>query len=122
MSAGELRQAAETLRMLAGSAMPGPWEVIGRDLDTPSLVAAFGSPYDGDRVTKLDTATDGAYIATMHPGVGLALAVVLDATAGAVDSLNDAAPRVLSDDTLDMNLPAYIETVTLARAINGGAS
>lgn len=64
---------------------------------------------------------DAEWIATMHPVVGLALAAVLDAVAGDVAILTDVVPDV-SEETLDINLTAYVESLALARLINGGGS
>ena len=73
-----LRDAAKVLRERAQKATPGPWTVedrFGSDVDRAyvmplqpdihSYVSAGGSP---------DLDEDAPYIATMHPGVGLALA------------------------------------------------
>lgn len=83
----ELREAAKQLRELAGKATPGPWRLIrdGQDL-------VMQSPIEGDDVAawtygvrrghdedwaECDT-RDAEYIASMHPGVALALADWLD--------------------------------------------
>ena len=82
MSSDRLREAARVLRERAEAATPGPWEatdnfghdagrayVIPSDPEIPTYVSAGGSP---------DEDCDAAYIATVHPGVGLALADWLD--------------------------------------------
>ncbi|MFK5691322.1 hypothetical protein ACI3EY_16815 [Ornithinimicrobium sp. LYQ92] len=66
-SARRLRDAAKVLRKGAEKATCGPWRVVG---------ALVGSPI-GD-VTYYADDSDAVYIATMHPGVGLALADWLD--------------------------------------------
>jgi hypothetical protein len=104
MSAADLRQAAETLRERAAAATPGPWEShLSKHPDLGGDVV---------RVTDLGCScdyscnrTDPPYIATMHPGVGLALAAWLDDEAKAVAAYhaNKATPFALD----------------LARLING---
>ena len=76
MSAETLRRAATVLRERAEKATPGPWRMVGEFLNDTErayvvperddhYVCAGGSP---------DLDDDSPYIATMHPGVGLALA------------------------------------------------
>jgi hypothetical protein len=78
MSAELLRQAATILRERAEDANPGPWSAdrnavrTGRDALALTYDIHFGNDHD-------QTRKDAAYIATMHPGVGLALADWLDA-------------------------------------------
>lgn len=88
MSSDKLRAAAKTLRQRAEAATPGPWDAVA---------GAFGDPASGPdhmRVTRkphTDASSsvaqlgyeqqggdDAAFIATMHPGVALALADWLD--------------------------------------------
>ena len=88
MSAQRLRDAAEVLRELAGATEPGPWEVrrgglIARASTSPRLVwpshaSADGQYWEDQRERNYATA---AFIATMHPGVALALAQVLESLA-----------------------------------------
>jgi hypothetical protein len=78
MSADLLRQAATVLRERADAATPGPWTALPGagnvwrfpDEGSPSLIARGG--HEGP------SPADAAYIATMHPGVGHALADWLD--------------------------------------------
>jgi hypothetical protein len=84
MSAELLRQAATILRKRAEGATPGPWF-----LDAAGATGVYTEARVSE--TSQDVALpvihpgglDGTdrYIATMHPGVGLALAGVLDLTA-----------------------------------------
>ena len=109
MSAVEtLREAAKVLRERAGAATPGPWEAaqdhlthsVGADVrSVPSggYAAADCCGYQG-----ASTNEDAAYIATMHPGVALALADWLDETARWV--------------------PIMEEPLAVAEAVLGGAS
>lgn len=114
MSADELRQAAETLRGWAEKATPGPWVArLGGD-------HAWVALYDDEDKIPADeslpsfeqgggaTSYDAAYIATMHPGVGVALA--------------DWLGRVADD--YDIARYGYWSTCALnvARLINGGAA
>lgn len=129
MSAAELRQAAETLRGFAQKATPGPW--TGRaevacydhgcsDPTRPADGACYGvrvsAPSEsyflsGPRHHDLARAEgDAGLIATMHPGVGLALADWLDRAAVALDA------------GVDDNWPVLISPVHLARLINERAA
>ena len=99
MSADKLREAAKVLRERAEAATPGPWywEPPSPD-DWPSadeslMSSGAASKHGGDEVVLSGwghdasgisgSDADRAYIATMHPGVGLALADWLDAEAAA---------------------------------------
>ena len=80
-----LREAAKVLRERAGAAIPGPWEtrsgsLIARSSSSPRLMwpphaTADAQMWEGQREQQ---AADATYIATMHPGVALALADWLD--------------------------------------------
>jgi hypothetical protein len=129
MSAAELRKAAETLRELAGAATSGEWCALPgasnvwhfpETGDGRPVVVAPGNGSQGHHVRQ----EDAAYIAIVHPGVGLALADWLD-TAGADlwahgplcecgSGCNDC------DDSLWE--PHVRRALTLARLINGGTS
>ncbi len=114
-AADELHAAAERLRRLAGAATAGPWawrtDQPGQfQLVHPHQIAGF--PVHPLNVLKANNAwpptdADAAYIAAMHPGVGMALAEWLDDTARHVES------------TAAQNAEGAF---TLARLINGGAS
>ena len=92
MSADRLREAAKVLRERAEAATPGPWQ-HGEDwaaisADSDSVVHAYYQrPCEAcgndiyDEASVAVSVMDAAYIATMHPGVGLALADWLDAEA-----------------------------------------
>lgn len=84
MSAERLREAAALLRERAEAATPGPWHV---DPETHRFATIEG-PHVRHSAPNYTTAviTHGwdsnvEYIATMHPGVGLALADWLDSIA-----------------------------------------
>lgn len=80
-----LRKAAEKLRTLAGDAQPGPWTQIPERhvfdhyrtivQEEDRMVPIAGTSLEGD----------AEYIATMHPGIGLALADWLDLAAGTAE-------------------------------------
>lgn len=70
MSAAELRRAAEALRGRADNATSGPWEGRHGSVTSELFVIAEARSFKPH--------SDMAYIATMHPGVGLALADWLD--------------------------------------------
>lgn len=67
-----LRRAATRLREMAEAATPGPWTAMG-DLFWPN-----GGVAEGDPVCGTNHNPDATLIATMDPGVGLALADWLD--------------------------------------------
>lgn len=108
MSAEELRQAAETLRARAIDATPGPWESGERCIWGLTL-----SPNRTDEVVVdgpggeggVTSTEDADYIATMHPGVGLALADWLSHYAAVLDAQH---PIAFADDA-----------IAVARFING---
>ena len=111
MSADELRQAAETLRARAQASSRAPWVVDGEgDLEGTEVRAARGAGPTVAQTVPLGyerRRANAAYIATMHPGVGLALADWLDDEAKAAGyHENRIIPSAL----------------TIARLINGGAS
>ena len=86
MSAQRLRDAAKVLRELAEAATPGPW-YQGRDGQYESLRDVYSQrePDDDDShdiATYIWSDADAAYIATMHPGVALALADWLEHQSG----------------------------------------
>jgi hypothetical protein len=131
MSADELRQAAETLRGVSSRATPGPWS--GKAIRTcfdhgcddparPEDGSCYGvevsSPKQkwfltGPRHHDLDRAdADANLVATMHPGVGLALADWLDASADELDATDYG--RAL--------FPAETTALAAARLINGGVA
>ena len=90
MSAETLRKAAAILRERAAESEPGPWD---GELDGYSS-SVWREEADGQPIPIAHRASEreATYIATMHPGVGLALADVLDASAG-VWAAAEQAPR-----------------------------
>ena len=83
VSADTLRRAAAVLRERAEAATPGPWEGYYDDSSRPFW--GVNTYRTGDQVAMHDLddcyeerhgvgGSDAYYIATMHPGVGLALA------------------------------------------------
>lgn len=106
MSAAELRQAAQTLRERAdhANADDTPWVAEVGAVGT----AWINTPTEHHAISMHGWPASARYIATMHPGVGLALAAWLDDEAEAVAAYhaNKANPFALD----------------LARLINGGAS
>ena len=130
----ELRTAAEKLRSLATAATPGPWRqhdthlgqygyaatVLsgeGNDTDLRAWLPSMSQePWDETR----NVWPDAAYIATMHPGVGAALADWLDAEAAIWDAVEtvkaEYGPKGLKVTT---PLSTHAEALAVARAING---
>jgi hypothetical protein len=88
----DLREAARLLRERAGKATPGPWEDDGGEIH-----GAHVGIWVGETLQIRDlglTNANSAYIAALHPGVGLALAVWLDwmvdaQEAAEVDDIHD---------------------------------
>lgn len=110
--AGELRAAVEKLRKLATQATAGPWihevsPVYGFRVGTAS--ASDWVAFTGDYADEPDeSGPDAAFIAAMHPGVGLALVGWL---AGEAEELeHDDFPGIHS------------HALAVARQINGTAS
>lgn len=101
MSAVELRQAAATLRERANKAADGPWRAYDNEV--------LDSCQDAHRVADTVDAVDGRYIATTHPGVGLALADWLDESA--LGMMHTTYGRDLT--------PAEHKALAVARLING---
>lgn len=130
MSAELLRGAAEILRMRAGRATDGPWRSEGQMGMTRQIYAEPGILRGQGRdlaVAEGMFGRDAAYVITMHPGVGLALADWLE------DEVHRAKYR--EDQQADMNLsrvrsepfPAYYDRSTryaldVARLIVGEQS
>lgn len=128
MSADKLRQAAKVLRERAESATPGPWEAYRRN--HPLYGPIFGlhnidpvaDLIDGDVVESQDVAAgDVDYIATMHPGVGLALADWLD-TVGADEWAHGPSCLIPCDECDDdPYAPHARRALAVADLILGGA-
>lgn len=78
--ADELRAAAEKLRALSQAATEGPWRCIPNE--TAVEVWSRSAKWE---LASVGTDEDAAYVAAMHPGVGLALAAWLDGTARSLD-------------------------------------
>ena len=126
MSAVEtLREAAKVLRERAGAATPGPWEAaqdhlthsVGADVrSVPSggYAAADCCGYQG-----ASTNEDAAYIATMHPGVALALADWLDKAGADCWAYGDPDSPEFADDD-DLLNPHLLSALRAAEAILGG--
>lgn len=88
MSVALLRKAATILRERAGAATPGGWVSFGNNMAATvdrCTCSPIHDPYEmhenfcgleGPIIQACDA--DISYIATMHPGVGLALADVLE--------------------------------------------
>lgn len=107
MSAQRLRDAAKVLRERAEAVPESPWYAVhlnGEHLymnpDDHTWVVDSGPSFicdlNGDHAGRAEVAT---YIATMHPGVALALAEWLDAAAREEDAFEcgDIYPRTVAD-------------------------
>ena len=136
MSADTLREAAKVLRERAQAATPGPWSaadehgLLGPDSWPAWCVSQMRpgyeamSPTEGYVTDIADVHGDDKsenpnadYIATMHPGVGLALAEWLDAETEHVAGHYCEAHCEYPDGG-----PRCRAALALARLILGGAS
>ena len=99
MSADRLREAAKVLRERATAATPGPWQ--GRDgaswAAQVCVLDGDGHPVAATSMTESvpSALSDATYIATMHPGVGLALAEWLNQAALHTDEPNPLTNRAV---------------------------
>jgi hypothetical protein len=121
-AAAELRKAAETLRALATAATHEPWTHYPDMWVDGTPVHRIGSNAAGSdvgitpREDVHNGLADAAYIATMHPGVGLALADWLDRAA----EKRARGEELLGTDRFRTSEDS--EPIALARLINGGAA
>lgn len=109
-AAEEIRQAAEKVRSLVAAATPGPWanvEQHGRDItdEAYSYIYVGVAPLGREVASTYPPGRDGdpceanaAYIATMHPGVGLALADLLILAASHEARTGDEAGQGFGQD------------------------
>ena len=127
MSADVLRRAAERLREVAGEATPGPWwDDFGgvragilprsRHLVTngfPNVVAITDRRGVGGEA-------DAAYVATMHPGVALALADWLEREAALSIAFDQIVTRhTAAGFTVETEQSSFPQALATARAILG---
>lgn len=119
--ADELRTAAAKLRTLVTDLddCRGPWYVVNREQRPyPQRIDNIGVPY-----VVASTTTDPShpptmadYIATMHPGVGAALAPLLEAVASnALENDHEECRSYCTTETCDV-----AAALAVARQINGG--
>jgi hypothetical protein len=115
----ELRTAATALRSLAADATDGPWVSEdpstrwGDDYDhrlvgAGKILAVFNSDHNGP--------LNAAYAAAMHPGVGKALALLLDGVrSNALETDHEECSSWCSPETCDLSA-----ALAVARLVNGG--
>jgi hypothetical protein len=116
MSAAELREAAETLRERAMAATEGPWRVCAEGSEGSRIAPDSGDKRERTRFIGImngrvqpEDGRNARYAATMHPGVGLALADWLDLTARRFDE--------------GLGFPGdYEKPLAIARLINGAST
>ena len=110
MSAQRLRDAAKVLRELAGAATPGPWEAGDRCVWSRQPDGFYDDDVVNDSESGAGGCTTGenaTFIATMHPGVALALAGWLEAaTAGYLSTRLDWSPEPAALAVADLILGA----------------
>ncbi|WP_030304177.1 hypothetical protein [Streptomyces katrae] len=130
--AEELRAAAETLRQLAADATAGPWRQHDTHLDLGGHTATVLTDRDDINQTELvawvptwshqpwDTArnawNNAAYMAAMHPGVGAALATLLERQAKQAAEIEQYLGDQFQEGALDQDMH---DALAVARAING---
>ncbi|MFF8544775.1 hypothetical protein ACF060_31315 [Streptomyces werraensis] len=121
--ADELRTAAETMRRLASEATPGPWRqhdthlwqyghtatVLSGEGNETDLRAWLPSQSQESWDETRNVWNDAAYIAAMHPGVGAALAELLETAANYYASDAIGHPTHL------------VRALAVARAVNAAA-
>lgn len=108
--AERLRAAATRLREVAEAATPGPW-FLDKGGDTGVYTAPRPTPASEDIAWSHSPDVE-AYIATMHPGVALALAGWLDGEAGFMDRLGE--------HTSDPSVLTPTASLAVADAVLGG--
>ncbi|MFE2832231.1 hypothetical protein ACFXI6_14455 [Streptomyces mirabilis] len=132
-AAEELRAAAEKLRTLATEATPGPWRQhdthLGQYGHTATVLSGEGNDTDlrawlpSMSQESWDEArnvwNDAAYMAALHPGVGLALADWLDETATEVTAAEGTEYALHPDGGA---FASWEAALAVARAVNGSAS
>ena len=127
MSAAELRKAAETLRERAENASTGDGPTLSRewmhDLTYMSRRYEVTAKDEGSIIaSNLDRWT-AEFIATMHPGVGLALADWLDTAGADLWAYGPLCECGSGCNDCDDSLwePHVRRALAVARLINGGA-
>ena len=130
MSALRLGEAARVLRERAEAATPGPWTVVPGasnvwhfpEEGTPTLVVGGTGAARVQRRSTEARLSDAAYIATVHPGVGLALADWLDAVALRAEEVADTLPAGSATTTVVQRstIDGWNEACRLADLILGG--
>jgi hypothetical protein len=124
MSADLLREAAEVLRERIDGSQPSPWYAELSILAPDDANWWFVCDANGFEVaqTRHSVKAEAAYIATMHPGVGLALADWLDEIAAGW--MWDDEGAACDWDGMPLKLDEAVDShaVKVARLILGGAS
>lgn len=103
--AHRLQDAARELREKAEGATPGEWcQVTGAGVGiAPSPVSSMTlATTHGAHLQQ--SAADAAYIATLHPGVGLAVAELLERTARLIPTDDHGEPMILAGSTYEAAL------------------
>jgi hypothetical protein len=121
MSADELHKAAEVLRERATAATEGPWRVCAEGSEGSRIAPDSGDKRERTRFIGImngrvqpEDGRNARYAATMHPGVGLALADWLDQCAKGA-----CCDGCMADPAAD---PLREQALRIARLINGSAS
>lgn len=85
VTADRIREAAKVLREKAQA-------IVARDHNPGRAIDNFVDYYEQRRISADTLGIDAAYIATMHPGVGLALADWLDNAAEDAEMMQSGGP------------------------------
>ena len=118
----ELRAASARLRQLVTflGDCRGPWKVGTPPSGYPQSISNVGVPYcvaDTHEDPSIPVFTIAPYIAAMHPGVGKALAPLLEAVASnALENDHEECRSYCTPETCDV-----AAALTLARLINTGS-
>ncbi|MFD9564409.1 hypothetical protein [Streptomyces sp. NPDC059994] len=135
-TAETLKAAAQKLRRLAFQADSGPWETTWRDqqyhldgyrdgelhpISEWTYAIATWEPQASEQRAECDTA-NADYIATMHPGVGTALARLLERTAIEVTEAGGFAAGAADGPMDHSNHNSWSAALAVARQILGEAA
>lgn len=116
MSAETLREAAKVLRERAEAATPGPWAADQRGGVTGRFAGMT------EVISESTDQSHADFIATMHPGVALALADVFERVANRADQIEGtmASPKIAAS-VIAGSVPGWDEASYAADLILGGA-
>lgn len=125
--AAELRAAADKLHALALPATPPPWDAVPRYRRGTTVVAHYDlirPPVPGSNRPQRQAVRasdhDALYSVAMHPGVGAALARLLDCVEVEMTDAGGFAESAVDGPLGDRDHNAWSAALAVAREINGG--